>query len=52
MVTEFHTKYLPPDSMVDQYGVMPEDYVLDLKRLSNERYSQGMLLLHRPRSNS
>ena len=31
--------------MADQYGMTPEDYVLDLKKLSNARYSQGMLFL-------
>jgi len=30
---------------MDQYGLAPEDYVDDLKLLSNERYSQGMLFL-------
>jgi len=30
---------------MDQYGLAPEDYVDDLKRLSNERYGQGMLFL-------
>lgn len=29
--------------MADQYDLIPEDYVDDLKNLSNERYSQGML---------
>jgi len=31
--------------MEDQYGVAPEEYVYDLKNLSNERYIQGMLFL-------
>jgi len=31
--------------MADQYGVTPEDYVLDLKYLSIGHYSQGMLFL-------
>jgi len=31
--------------MTDQYGLALEDYIDDLKVLSNERYSQGMLLL-------
>jgi len=31
--------------MEDQYGVTPESYVSDLKLLSNERYTQGMLFL-------
>jgi len=31
--------------MEDQYGLIPEDYVIDMKNLSNERYSQGMLFL-------
>jgi len=30
---------------MDQYGLAPEDYVDDLKSLSNERYGQGMLFL-------
>ena len=30
---------------MDQYGLAPEDYVDDLKLLSNESYSQGMLFL-------
>jgi len=29
--------------MADQYGLTPEDYVNDLRKLSNERYGQGML---------
>ena len=40
-------KYLPrvyPTQMADQYGVKPQDYVYDLKILSNHRYGQGMLL--------
>jgi len=46
MVTECRTKYLPPaysTQMADQYGVAPEVYIYDLKILSNNRYSQGML---------
>jgi len=31
--------------MADQYGLTLEDYIDDLKFLSNERYSQGMLIL-------
>jgi len=31
--------------MADQYGLTPEDYIDDLKRLSNNRYGQGMLFL-------
>jgi len=31
--------------MEDQYGVTAEDYVYDMKILSNERYCQGMLFL-------
>ena len=45
---KFRTKHLPPaysTQMADQYGLKPEDYVLDLKKLSNARYSQGMLFL-------
>jgi len=30
---------------MDQYELAPEDYVDDLKSLSNERYGQGMLFL-------
>jgi len=30
---------------MDQYGLAPEDYVDDLKSLSNERYGLGMLFL-------
>ena len=30
--------------MADQYGLTPEDYVDDLKLLSNRRYCQGMLI--------
>jgi len=48
MVIEFREKYLSPaysTQMADQYGLTPEDYVFDLKRLSNERYCQGMLFL-------
>ena len=28
---------------MDQYGLAPEDYVDDLKLLSNSRYDQGVL---------
>ena len=45
---KFCTKHLSPaysTPMADQYGMTPEDYVLDLKKLSNARYSQGMLFL-------
>jgi len=28
---------------MDQYGLAPEDYVDNLKSLSNSRYGQGML---------
>jgi len=45
MVIEFRTKYLPPThftQMADQYGVTLEDYVYDLKILSNDHYIQGM----------
>ena len=41
----FLTKYLPltyPIEMADQYGLTLEDYIDDLKSLSNERYGQGM----------
>jgi len=31
--------------MTDQYGLTPQDYVDDLKFLSNKRYVQGMLFL-------
>jgi len=31
--------------MADQYGLFQEDYILDLKRLSDARYIQGMLTL-------
>jgi len=31
--------------MADQYGLIPENYVDDMKILSNERYCQGMLFL-------
>jgi len=31
--------------MADRYGLTPEDYVDNLKNLSNTRYGQGMLLL-------
>ena len=31
--------------MADQYGLLPEDYVDDLKSVSNRRYSQGVLFL-------
>jgi len=31
--------------MEDQYGLIPDDYVFDLKNLSNERYTQGTLFL-------
>jgi len=34
-----------PTQMADQYGVTPQDYVDDLKILSNQRYCQGMLSL-------
>jgi len=46
MAIEFRTKYLPPAypiEMIDQYGLAPEDYVDDLKYLSNARYGQGRL---------
>ena len=29
--------------MADQYGLTPESYIFDLKRLSNRRYGQGTL---------
>jgi len=29
--------------MADQYGLTPQDYIYDLKRLSYRHYSQGML---------
>ena len=29
--------------MTDQYGLTPQDYVDDLKFLSNKRYVQGMM---------
>jgi len=48
MVIEFRTEHLPPaysTQMTDQYGLTPEYYVLDLKKLLNARYSQGMLFL-------
>jgi len=32
--------------MADQYGITPEDYIVDLKLLSDERYFQGMLILY------
>jgi len=31
--------------MEDQYGLTPENYVYDLKTLSNKHYIQGMLFL-------
>jgi len=31
--------------MADQYGLLPEDYVDDLKSMSNRHYSQGVLFL-------
>lgn len=31
--------------MADQYGLIPEDYIADLKLLSDARYIQGMLIL-------
>jgi len=31
--------------MEDQYGLIPDDYIFDLKNLSNERYIQGILFL-------
>ena len=31
--------------MTDQYGLTPQDYVDDLKFLSDKRYVQGMLFL-------
>jgi len=31
--------------MADQYGLTPEDYIADLKLLSDVRYIQGMLIL-------
>jgi len=48
MVIKFRTKHLPPaysTQMADQYGLTPEDYVLDLNKLSNARYSQGVPFL-------
>ena len=42
------TKYLLlhyPISMADQYGLTPEDHIIDLKLLSDARYIQGMLIL-------
>jgi len=45
MAIEFHTKYLPPaysTQMADKYGLTPEDYVYDMKILSNGHYTQGM----------
>jgi len=44
----FRAEYHPPAyciGMGDKCGVTPEDYVYDMKYLSNERYSQGMLFL-------
>ena len=41
-----------PTQMADQYGVTPQDYVDDLKILSNQRYCQGMLFLYRLWSDS
>jgi len=34
--------------MGDQYGLTPQDYADNLKKLSSERYSQGMLVLILP----
>jgi len=31
--------------MADQYGLTLEDYILNLKRLSDQHYIQGMLIL-------
>jgi len=31
--------------MDNQYGFTPEDYVYDLKNVSNARYNQGMLFV-------
>jgi len=31
--------------MADQYGLTPEDYVDDLKKLSNAHYGQGIFIL-------
>jgi len=45
---ELCKKYLPPahsTQMADQYGLLPEDYVDDLKSMSIRRYSQGVLFL-------
>ena len=33
-------------SMADQYGLTPENYICDLKLLSDARYIQGMLILN------
>ena len=45
MAIEFRTKYLPlaySTQMADKYGLTPEDYVYDLKILSNDYYTEGM----------
>jgi len=31
--------------MADQYGLTPENYICDLKLLSDARYIQGMLIM-------
>ena len=31
--------------MADQYGLTPEDHIVDLKLLSDARYIQGMLIM-------
>ena len=46
--TDSCTTYLPPAhivQMADQYGLMPEDYISDLKLLSIIRYTEGILFL-------
>ena len=45
---ELRTRYLPvayTTQMADKYGILPEEHVLDLKKLSNTRYIQCILRL-------
>jgi len=44
--SKLHTNHFPPGysiQVADEYGLVPEDYIHDLKQLSDVRYIQGRL---------
>jgi len=44
--SKLHTNHSPPGysiQVADEYGLVPEDYIHDLKQLSDVRYIQGAL---------